>query len=118
MAATGAGAPNVLLIVLDTVRADRLLPPQGAGNRNTNVDALAARGIRFDRFFSNSSWTLPAHASLFTGLYAVGHRATQETLELSAVPATLGELLSAAGYTTFGVSSNRESVVSVRRLSS
>jgi arylsulfatase A-like enzyme len=57
----------VLLIVWDTVRAGNL-SAYGYGRRTTpNLERLAGRGVRFDPAFSTSSWTLPAHASLFTG---------------------------------------------------
>ena len=61
------GSPNVLLIVLDTVAADHL--SLYGYNRPTSptLDELALRGIRFDRAQATSSWTLPSHASMFTG---------------------------------------------------
>ena len=61
------GSPNVLLIVLDTVGADHL--SLHGYNRPTSptIDELAARGIRFNRVRATSSWTLPSHASMFTG---------------------------------------------------
>jgi arylsulfatase A-like enzyme len=63
-------------------------------------------GVRFTRFYSNSSWTLPAHASLFTGTYAVAHQATQETLVLGDELPTLAEIFQRAGHQTFASSSN------------
>ncbi len=60
-------ARNVLLIVWDTVRAENL-SLYGYGRPTTpNLERIAGRGVRFDRAFSTSSWTLPAHASIFTG---------------------------------------------------
>ena len=60
-------ARNVLLIVWDTVRAGNL-SLYGHGRPTTpNLERLAGRGVRFDLAFSTSSWTLPSHASLFTG---------------------------------------------------
>ena len=57
----------MLLIVWDTVRAGNL-SLHGYGRRTTpNLERLAAGGVRFDRAFATSSWTLPSHASLFTG---------------------------------------------------
>src|SRR5262249_51975395 len=60
-------APNVLLIVWDTVRAQNL--GLYGHNRPTtpNLQRLAARGALFRQAFSTSSWTLPSHASMFTG---------------------------------------------------
>lgn len=97
---------NVLLIILDTVRADRLSCYGYGAETTPAIDALARKGLRFERFFSNASWTLPSHASIFTGLYPAAHRATQETLRLSDARPTLAEIFSKAGYQTFGASSN------------
>jgi arylsulfatase A-like enzyme len=103
---SAARPPDVVLIVIDTLRADRV-SCYGYGRATTpNLDALAARGIRYANAFSTSSWTVPAHASFFTGLYPIEHGATQEHRELSPGPATLAELLSARGYATLGVSAN------------
>jgi arylsulfatase A-like enzyme len=103
---TASNPVNVLVIVLDTVRADRLSAYGYDRPVSPNLDALAREGVRFDHFFSSSSWTLPAHASLFTGLHPAVHAATQEHLELSREHTTLSERFAAAGYATFGASSN------------
>jgi arylsulfatase A-like enzyme len=104
---------NVVLIVLDTVRAD-CFGIYGNGDGITpEIDAIAERGLVFDNCYANSSWTLPSHASMFTGLYPVGHRATQETLSLGTEHTMLAELFSKAGYQTFGASTNP--VVSINR---
>lgn len=97
---------NVLLIIMDTVRADRLTCYGNRPDVTPMVDTFAGRGFRFESFYSNSSWTLPAHASLFTGVYPAAHRATQETLELDDRFPTLAEIMGEAGYQTFGSSTN------------
>jgi len=103
--------PNIALIVLDTVRADRITC--GGGRVATpHIDALCRRGVFFTRASSTSSWTLPAHASLFTGLYPFQHGATQEHTRLDGGVSTLAEVLGAHGYRTLGVSANP--LVSVR----
>ena len=61
------GAPNVLLVVLDTVRADHLGLYGYARPTSPNLDRLATRGVVFDEARSAAPWTLPSHASLFTG---------------------------------------------------
>ena len=61
------GAPNVLLIVLDTVRADRLSLYGYPRATSRTLEHLAERGIRFDEARATAPWTLPSHASLFTG---------------------------------------------------
>ena len=62
-----ADAPNVLLIVLDTVRADHLSLFGYFRPTSPSLKRLAERGIRFDWARATSPWTLPSHASLFTG---------------------------------------------------
>jgi arylsulfatase A-like enzyme len=98
--------PNIALIVLDTVRADRITCGGDGPAATPNIDALCERGIRFTHASATSSWTLPAHASLFTGLYPIQHGATQEHTRLDGGAATLAELLAAEGYRTLGVSAN------------
>lgn len=93
---------NVLLIVLDTVRDDRV----GQRGITPHLDEFASSATVFSRAYSNAPWTLPSHASLFTGLYPVQHRATQETLALGIDCPTLAERFSAAGWATFGASAN------------
>lgn len=100
------GAPDVLVVVLDTVRQDRT-STFGADRPTTpNLDALAAAGVRYPNTWSTSGWTSPAHASLFTGLYAVGHGCTQERWDLAEAHDTLAERLAAAGYETVGAVGN------------
>lgn len=97
---------NVLLVILDTVRADRLSCYGYSRSTTPNLDEISARGVRFTNVYSNASWTLPAHASLFTGSYPMAHGATQENLSLADRYVTLAETLAAAGYATFGCSGN------------
>ena len=99
------GASNVLLIVLDTVRADRL-SCQGYGRGTTpNLDRIAARGIRFERARSAAPWTLPSHASLFTGRWPHELSAGMEGPLDGAAP-TLAEYLASRGYATAGFAGN------------
>jgi arylsulfatase A-like enzyme len=98
--------PNIVLIVLDTVRADRLDCRSDSAVPTPRIDELCERGSYFERVSSTSSWTLPAHASLFTGLYPIRHGATQEYTFLDERARTLAELLAESGYRTFGVSAN------------
>ena len=98
--------PNIALIVLDTVRADRITCSGEDRVATPHIDALCDRGIFFAHASSTSSWTLPAHASLFTGLYPLQHGATQEHTRLGNGASTLAEILGAHGYRTFGASAN------------
>jgi arylsulfatase A-like enzyme len=97
---------NVVLVVLDTLRADRVGCYGYSRPTTPRMDALCERGIRFANAFSTSSWTLPAHASLFTGLYPIEHGATQENTTLSGGASTLADILGAHGYATFAASAN------------
>jgi len=98
--------PNLLVIVLDTLRADRMSSYGYPRETTPELDAFALESIRFENFYSTSSWTIPSHASLFTGLYPIRHGATQENLNLDEQAATLAEVLANAGYQTFAASQN------------
>ena len=97
--------PNVLLVVLDTVRAASLGMYGYERETTPNLDRLARRGALFTRAYSHSSWTLPAHRSLFTGCYAHELSTTWQTALDSKYP-TLAEVLTAAGYATAGFVAN------------
>jgi arylsulfatase A-like enzyme len=102
----GTRRPSVVLIVLDCGRADHL-SCYGYGRETTPfIDGLAAGGVRFTHMITTAPWTLPAHASLFTGLYPSTHGATDEHKRLEPGRATLGELLGGAGYATAGFCAN------------
>ncbi len=91
--------PNVLLITLDTVRADRVGCYGYPRARTPNLDALATRGVRFERAYAAVPYTLPAHASILTGLYPPAHGLHvnfQGSLPLEAKP--VAEAFQAAGY--------------------
>src|SRR5262249_48827505 len=60
-------AENVILIVLDTVRADHLRIHGYRRDTTPNLARLVEQGVRFDRARATAPWTLPSHASLFTG---------------------------------------------------
>lgn len=92
---------NVLLVSLDTLRADRL-GAYGYGRATSpNFDALAARGALFTRAVSQSSWTLPAHATLFTGLDPLRHGVVERKHKLGPELELLSERLADAGRATF-----------------
>ena len=105
LAASPANAPNVLLIVLDTVRA-RNLGLYGYDRGTTPIlDRRAASGVVFDRAIATSSWTFPSHASLFTGRWAHEFSADWHTPLDGRYP-TLAEVLRDKGYLTAGFSAN------------
>jgi arylsulfatase A-like enzyme len=67
--------PNVLLITLDTTRWDHLSCYGYAVKTTPAIDGMAREAVRYERAISPSSWTLPAHASIFTGMLPTHHRA-------------------------------------------
>jgi arylsulfatase A-like enzyme len=93
-------APGVLLISIDTLRADHV-GSYGYPRATTPVlDALAGEGVRFANAFSQSSWTLPSHMSLLTSRYPHGHGAERENQGLSPGVPTLPQVLSGHGMHT------------------
>lgn len=100
-----AGSPNVLLLLLDTVRASELGMYGYARNTSPAMDSIAAGGVTFDHAVSTAPWTLPAHASLFTGEYP-GVLSTSFRTPLDDAHPTLAERFRAAGYETVGFVGN------------
>jgi arylsulfatase A-like enzyme len=99
------GSPNVLLIVLDTVAADHLSLYGYTRPTSPTLESLARRGARFDRAQATSSWTLPSHASFFTGRWPHELSASWFT-PLDASHPTLAEYLASHGYATAGFVAN------------
>jgi choline-sulfatase len=92
---------NLLLVTLDTTRADRLGCYGYAPARTPHLDQLAAEGIRFARCSTCASLTLPAHASIMTGQYPFVHGVRKNgTHRLAEANLTLAEVLGDAGFTT------------------
>ena len=106
------GKPNVLVIVMDTVRADHLSLYGYERDTSPNLRALAQDAVVYTHAQSAADITLTSHASLFTGTYPSWHGAYCKAPEasygrplLKSVP-TLAEILKGQGYTTLGVASN------------
>ena len=121
--------PDILLVTLDTTRVDHLSPYGYERDTTPNLSRLAVDGVTYTRAYSVASWTLPSHASLFTGKYPSSHGASHDpegALVLSGAfdgvsdedrekyrifrargmgreEHTLAELLSGAGYRSAGV---------------
>jgi arylsulfatase A-like enzyme len=100
-----AGAPNVLLIILDTVRAANLSVYGYARPTTPSLVRLAASGTAFDRAIAPAPWTLPSHASMFTGRRA-SELGTEWKRPWVARDSTLAELLLRRGYDTGGFVAN------------
>jgi len=93
--------PNVLLITIDTLRADRLGSYGYSRARTPVLDALAREGVRFEKAFSPAPLTLPAHASILTGVYPSTHGIRDNSgFLLSPDQTTLAEVLKKSGYAT------------------
>ena len=103
---TGDGdeRPNVVLVVMDTARAKETVP--AASRITPTLASLAADGTEFTRAYTSAPWTLPSHASLFTGQYTAGHGTHGGYTYLNADHETLPEAFQSAGYETVGVSNN------------
>ena len=105
MAAAPDGAPNVVVLILDTVRAIEL----GVyGNRRPvtpNLDRLARNAIRFDQAYSTAPWTLPSHTTMLTGLYAHEMSSNWSSPWDGAQP-LLSEVLRDRGYATAALVGN------------
>jgi arylsulfatase A-like enzyme len=97
--------PNVLLIVLDTVRADHLTPYGYSRNTTPNLARLAPLAVKFDRARSTAPWTLPSHASMMTGRWP-HELSTSINHPLDETHRTVAEALAAQGYATGGFIGN------------
>ena len=95
--------PNVLLISLDTLRADHLGCYGYERDTSPFIDRLAAESIVFERAFTPAAWTLIAHMTMLTGLFPLQHGVVQDELALSPELPLLAERLKAAGYQTVGL---------------
>lgn len=104
--ATGCerGGPprNVLLISVDSLRADRLGAYGHDRKTSPNLDRLAAEGVLFERAISPTSWTLPSHVTLLSGRDLAGHGTVAKTDRIDDAVPLLQETFSRAGYETAG----------------
>jgi uncharacterized sulfatase len=98
--------PHVLFIILDTLRRDHLSLYGYSRRTSPALEDFAQRAVTFQRAISPAQWTIPAHASLFTGLYPVQHQLTQAFGVLSAMHPTLAEVLRQADYQTVAFCNN------------
>jgi arylsulfatase A-like enzyme len=110
-----AAAPNVLVLLVDTLRADRLGCYGASPSPSPNLDKLAGGGLVFAQAIAQSSWTLPSVSTLFTGLHPRSHGAIGDDGDgddqaawgyLAGGVVTWAEQASRAGITTVGMSAN------------
>ncbi len=92
---------NVVLVVIDTLRADHLSSYGYPRTTTPHLDQLAERGVRFARCYSHASWTKPSVASLITSLHPTSHGAIAFSAALPESVTTLGERFLKAGFVTY-----------------
>lgn len=100
-----AEAPNVLLLILDTVRASSLSLYGAERPTTPKLQRFAEQGTTFDWAFSTAPWTLPSHASMFTGRYS-SQQTGNWTSPLDGAHATLAGVFASYGYATAGFTAN------------
>lgn len=92
--------PNVVLVSIDSLRADRLGCYGADRDTSPAIDAIAREGVRFENAIASTSWTLPSHVSLFTGLSLAGHRVRRPEHRIDPQRHLLAEHLHGRGYRT------------------
>lgn len=95
------GQPDVLMLLIDTLRADRLGSYGYERDTSPNLDAIAERGVVFSKASCQAPWTIPSMASMMTGRYQTSHQERPSTHA-----ATMAELFQGAGYQTIGAVAN------------
>lgn len=100
---TADGPPSVFVYLVDTLRAD-VLGPYGGHDVSPRIDALATESVVYARTWSTSSWTLPATASLLTGVYPFLHGATDGARGLGEETPTMASYLARHGYRSVSIS--------------
>jgi arylsulfatase A-like enzyme len=98
--------PNVILIILDTARAQSFSCYGYNRETTPNINRIYQEGVLFENAISPSPWTLPAHASIFTGMYPSRHGCHEKHKYLKSEIMTLPKVLKNAGYRTIGISNN------------
>lgn len=98
--------PDIVFLVLDTQRLDRLSCYGYPLETSPHLDAFAADATRFTNAFAAAQWTIPSHSSMFTGLYPTAHTTVQSSSRLPDSIPTLAERLRAGGYHTAAFCNN------------
>ena len=97
--------PNVILLMVDTLRAD-YTDPYGADGLTPNMKELAAESVTFKRAYAQASWTRPSVATVLSGRYPSSHRAVYKMDQLPPAVETVSEVLKAKGYSTNAMVTN------------
>ncbi|MEC7987411.1 MAG: sulfatase [Myxococcota bacterium] len=98
-----AERPDIVLISIDTLRADHLSCYGYERDTTPFIDSLAADSILFERAFSTSSWTLPAHTTIMTGYPSLSHRIVDEQFSIPADQPRIATALQTSGWATGAV---------------
>jgi arylsulfatase A-like enzyme len=98
--AAGPHRPNVVVVLVDTLRADHLGAYGYERDTSPAIDAFGRDAVRFERAYSTSGWTRPATASLLTGLHPQRHAATTRSSSIAPNVPLIGDLARARGYHT------------------
>jgi arylsulfatase A-like enzyme len=98
--------PNIILLVLDTHRAERMSAYGYHKHTTPTIDSLAETSTLFEWAIAPGQWTIPSHSSMFTGLYPTVHQTNQSYSSLPEGIPTLAELLRQGGYETVGFCNN------------
>jgi arylsulfatase A-like enzyme len=103
---SGGARPNVIVYLVDTLRADHLGCYGHPRDVSPRIDRFAAGATLFENARANAPWTLPAVASVMTGLWPPAHGVFEDSRRLAPEAVTLAEALSGAGYQTAAVVTN------------
>ncbi len=105
--AGSARKPNVVIFMMDTQGARNMSCYGYRRNTTPNIDRVASQGVLYENHFVTAPWTLPVHASLFTGRYQSGHGAGAQHEGLEPGLPQMGEVFTRAGYRTVSLCNNR-----------
>ncbi len=97
--------PKIILVSLDTLRADHLGSYGYKRNTSPNLDALAKEGILFTHTYAQSSWTLPSHVSLLYSLNSASHQVYYADQRIDTSLPSIANFLQQDGYQTFAITS-------------
>ncbi len=98
--------PDIFVVVLDTMRFDSLFHDYDISKVNPKLKRVMSKARIFKNGYSTSCWTVPAHASMFTGLYPIVHKSDMENWKFGKKYPFLPEILTEKGYMTVGLTEN------------
>ncbi len=105
-ATPASGAPDIVMVVVDTLRADHLGLYGNTAGLSPNIDRLADEAVVFDQYITSASWTRASFASLYSSMLPSGHKCVLKAEALPDDVVTVAEVLSKHGYVTGGLPNN------------